>query len=82
VKILVNILFLTGLQKKIKQIKNSIPELAKIFDISKLDRLVNGAFTADTNHDGLISFEEWSNWCETNQFKEEWGTVSLLFEGY
>jgi len=68
--------------EKINQIKNSIPDLAKIFDISKLDRLVNGAFTADTNHDGMISFEEWSNWCETDHYKEEWGTISLMFECY
>jgi len=68
--------------EQINQIKNSMPEFEKIFDISKLDRLVHGAFTADTNHDGMISFEEWSNWCETDHYKEEWGTISLLFEAY
>jgi len=69
-------------QETINLIKNSMGEIAKIFDISKLDRLVNGAFTADTNHDGLISYEEWSNWCETDHYKEEWGTISLIFDSY
>jgi len=68
--------------ESINYIKNTMKEFAKIFDISKLDRLVNGAFTADTNHDGLISYEEWLNWCETDHYKEEWGTISLLFECY
>jgi len=68
--------------ESIIQIKNVLPEFEKIFDISKLERLVTGAFTADTNHDGLISYDEWINWFETGHYKEEWGTVSLLFEGY
>jgi len=66
----------------LNQMKNVLPELEKIFDISKLERLVTGAFTADTNHDGLISYDEWMNWLETGHYREEWGTVSLLFESY
>jgi len=66
----------------ISQIKKLLPEFEKIFDISKLERLVTGAFTADTNHDGLISYDEWMNWLATGHYKEEWGTISLLFESY
>jgi len=43
-------------------ISKQMPELEKIFDISKLNRLVNGAFTADVDHNGLISQQEWSEW--------------------
>jgi len=68
--------------ENITQIKKILPEFEKIFDISKLERLVTGAFTADTNHDGLISYDEWINWFATGHYKEEWGTISLLFESY
>jgi len=68
--------------ESINQIRNVLPEFEKIFDISKLERLVTGAFTADTNHDGLISYDEWMNWFATGHYREEWGTVSLLFESY
>jgi len=57
-----------------------MPELEKIFDPSKITRLVNGAFTADTNNDGLISFTEWEVFIEAGNFKEQWGTISLLFD--
>jgi len=66
----------------ISLIKKLLPEFEQIFDISKLERLVTGAFTADTNHDGLISYDEWMNWLATGHYKEEWGTISLLFESY
>jgi len=57
-----------------------MPELEKIFDPSKITRLVNGAFTADTNNDGLISFTEWEVFIEAGNFREQWGTISLLFD--
>jgi len=41
---------------------------------------VNGAFTADTNNDGLISFTEWEVFIEAGNFREQWGTISLLFD--
>jgi len=63
-----------------KGLQDNLPEFEKIFDPSKVPRLVDGAFTADTNHDGLISHDEWSTWIETSDFKTQWGTVSLLFD--
>jgi len=66
----------------IKSIKEQLPEFEKIFDISKLPRLVEGAFTADTNKDGLISNDEWTKWIQTSAYRELWGTISLLFDSY
>jgi len=55
-------------------------DLERVFDLSKLTRLVNGAFTADTNNDGLISFMEWETFIEAGNFVEQWGTISMLFD--
>jgi len=57
-----------------------MPDLERVFDLSKLTRLVNGAFTADTNNDGLISFMEWETFIEAGNFVEQWGTISMLFD--
>jgi len=62
------------------EFKQCMPEIEKVFDHSKITRLVNGAFTADTNNDGLISFKEWEIFIEAGNFKEQWGTISLLFD--
>jgi len=63
-------------------ISKQIPELEKIFDMSKLDRLVNGAFKADADHNGLISQSEWLEWLKKSEYIEQWGTISLLFNSY
>jgi len=63
-----------------KEASKFIPDLEKVFDPNKLTRLVNGAFTADTNNDGLISFKEWETFVEAGNFVEQWGTISILFD--
>jgi len=57
-----------------------MPELERVLDLNKLTRLVNGAFTADTDKDGLISFSEWETFIEAGNFIEQWGTISILFD--
>jgi len=57
-----------------------MPDLERVFDPNKLTRLVNGAFIADTNNDGLISFKEWETFIEAGNFVEQWGTISMLFD--
>jgi len=63
-------------------ISKQMPELEKIFNSSKLKRLVDGAFEADTDRNGLISQTEWSEWLKKNDYIEQWGTISLLFNSY
>jgi len=59
---------------------NQLPELEKVFDHSKIQRLVDGAFHAVTNSDNKISRDQWAKWIQTNDYKEQWGTISLLFD--
>jgi len=67
--------------ENIEKIKNAMPEFEKIFNPSKISRLVEGLFTADTNKDGLVSYDEWEEWIQTSSYREQWGTISLLFDG-
>jgi len=63
-------------------ISKQMPELEKIFNSSKLKRLVDGAFEADSDSKGLISQNDWSEWLKKNDYIEQWGTISLLFNSY
>jgi len=65
--------------KQAQRLQENMPEFEKILDHAKVPRLVEGAFKADIKHHGLITLEEWKNWMETGNFKEQWGTISLLF---
>jgi len=74
--------FSTVSDENAMEMSKFMPEIEKIFDPNKITRLVNGAFTADTNNDGLISFKEWEVFIEAGNFKEQWGTIALLFDSY
>jgi len=63
-------------------VSKQMPEFEKVFDSSKLQRLVNGAFKADTDHNDLISQSEWTAWIQKSEYIEQWGTISLLFNSY
>jgi len=65
--------------KQAQRLQENLSEFEKILDHAKVPRLVEGAFKADIKHRGLITLEEWKNWMETGDFKEQWGTISLLF---
>jgi len=63
-----------------KRVMEQMVHFEKIFDISKIDHLVNAAFdVADINKDNLISFEEWKQWNSKGGFAEQWGTIGQLF---
>lgn len=62
------------------QANKLIPELEKVFDPNKLTRLVNGAFEADKDKKGLITFKEWETFIVAGNFVDQWGTISILFD--
>jgi len=66
----------------IKNISNAMPEFEKVFDHSKINKLVDGAFKADINHTGHISLADWTIFMQTGSYKEQWVTIALMFDSY